>query len=961
MYSIEECSTLVNFFSTAMNGEQHQWDFDGNLSTIESTAVNPAHDFQQVGTFTVTHTVTDDCGNSSTTTQTIVIEECPGNLCDCPTVINAGAGTLLTDTNLPFSSLNNTGSCIAISGTLIVNTSTYRITGGEIQMLPGARIIIDDFRRLELDQVHLYGCDQMWQGIEINEGANLTLSRSLVEDAHWAVNASHQSSLDVFRSVFNKNYVGVYTPVTGGGSSQFVNMRLDRVAFQCTDDLLPRYTGQPGTSSSRSWAGVQLNNAQSIVIGGFWGTPAATIYNGLQHGIYLNNCFGIQIQEPRISNLIERAVGIYLNNSTQIVTDAAQMTGVNTGVLGWGSHPIIRNSTIDSDGGGVLLYNGAGRSAFIGNNRITSNRSCIELWHYTGSRAPVQVIQNTLYKRTATNAFAVYAAFCTSRLSIKDNPDITFEGGNGIWLSNSTGEITVENNTNIRYAGNASFIGSTGIHLDVVSGAQLFNNRVTTNGGQIFAGISACDSPGNLYCCNTVDNSFYGTLFNGGCMGTVFRNTDFGNHADGLVLGDAIIGLQDLHGNSWAGANCVQSDAFFYSNSSSVDVLRSQFITNSNLLPREYDFIQVFGGGTPQEWFLFEGNDPACSYYCNDPPHNPLLPPDGPCIHQISEEGINTIDNWAATALGSTNLLNEGIHNREQHRLLQKLNCLPHLLGQDADIDQFYQSSAGSTLEQFHSLRNGIHQLFAASADETLSSLYTQYHSLIQEIQAANEQLGFGAIEGTGTRDSLVEVLGGVSGQIDQIESMDWQSRLSYVDDLIAQNTVLDAAKVYELNERMINQIYLNTLAKGIHTFDTIQQNQINGVAAQCPLVGGRAVHQARALQALFAPQYYNDDEACANVLEDRALFKQSEKEDLLLKVYPNPAADVLYIQYEEEKQLDLTIDIYSLNGKSCLQQTFLTNQAISIATLPEGMYFYVIRDTEGTLVLRDKLLILRK
>ena len=225
--------------------------------------------------------------------QTITIEECPGNACNCPTVINAGAGTLLTDTNLPLNGLDNTGSCITINGTLIINVPGYQITGGEIQMQPGSRIIVDNFMRLELDDVYLHGCDQMWQGIDVRFFGNLTVDRSMIEDAHWAINARHNSSLEVSRTIFNKNYIGIHTPVTGGGAGQFVNARLFRVAFRCTEDLLPRYSGQPATSGNRGWAGIQLNNTQTFVIGGHWGQPGVNAYNGLQHGIYLDNCSNI--------------------------------------------------------------------------------------------------------------------------------------------------------------------------------------------------------------------------------------------------------------------------------------------------------------------------------------------------------------------------------------------------------------------------------------------------------------------------------------------------------------------------------------------------------------------------------------------------------------------------------------------------------------------------------------------
>ena len=961
MFSIEECTTVVNFFSTAMNGEEHEWDFDGDLSTVESTEENPSFDFLQFGTYTITHTVTDDCGGSSTFTQTITIEECPGNECNCPTVINAGEGTLLTDTNLPLNGLDNTGSCITINGTLIINVWGYRITGGEIQMQPGSRIIVDNLMRLELDDVDIYGCDQMWQGIDVRFFANLTMDRCMIEDAHWAINARNNSSLGVSRTIFNKNYIGIHTPVTGGGAGQFVNARLFRVAFRCTEDLIPRYAGQPATSGNRGWAGVQLNNTQSFVIGGYWGQPGVNAYNGLQHGIYLDNCSNIQIQRSGISNLVGQRTGIYIQNSTQVIADDVNISGVNTGISGQRAHPIIRNSQIDSDGDGILLLNGTGRSAFIGNNIIEADKSGIFMRDYTGNRGPVDIVQNTIQKRTTTPGYAVYIANCSSQLKIASNPTISFESGNGIWLTNTITETTIENNLNIRYTGSESQATGTGIHLGNVSGAQLYNNRVRTNGGNIVFGIAAFDSPGNLYCCNSVDNTRNGMLFSGGCAGTILRNTEFGNHADGLVLGDAVISLQDLHGNNWAGSNCTQTDAFFYSNVLSTDVLQSQFRTDQSFLPRGHNFIQVFGGGTPQEWFIFQGGDAACSYYCDETPHNPILPPEAPCTHLAFEAEINAINLWAAQALTATDELSEGIHNREQHRLLDKLDCLPQLHGENTTVDQFYQSAINAPLGAYHQMRSAINDLFMFEAnDETLTTLHTESDILISQINDLSTQIGYPAIAGSENlvtnRDSLIAELDSLLQNIEVLENSYHQNRIAQSTLLIADNNSFSEAKIYEINEKAVNEVFLSTIIIGNHQLNENQKFIIDAVANQCPLSGGIAVYRARAIQALYAPQDYNDRDLCQPPSQGQPRKITSNIKDNDFAIFPNPAQTFLNVQVPSESSLPVQLEIFGLDGKLWQQEAITQSSEIDISVLPEGVYLIRITDHKKELRFQDKL-----
>ena len=63
----------VNFTNTSVNGDSYFWEF-GDTQT--SSQFNPTHTYADEGTYTVTLTVTNDCG-SVQTTQTVTIENAP--------------------------------------------------------------------------------------------------------------------------------------------------------------------------------------------------------------------------------------------------------------------------------------------------------------------------------------------------------------------------------------------------------------------------------------------------------------------------------------------------------------------------------------------------------------------------------------------------------------------------------------------------------------------------------------------------------------------------------------------------------------------------------------------------------------------------------------------------------------------------------------------------------------------
>ncbi|HXP51172.1 MAG TPA: T9SS type A sorting domain-containing protein, partial [Bacteroidia bacterium] len=75
--------------------------------------------------------------------------------------------------------------------------------------------------------------------------------------------------------------------------------------------------------------------------------------------------------------------------------------------------------------------------------------------------------------------------------------------------------------------------------------------------------------------------------------------------------------------------------------------------------------------------------------------------------------------------------------------------------------------------------------------------------------------------------------------------------------------------------------------------------------------------------------------------------------------VYPNPAGNTLNIQLELQVNQVLNMCIYNSLGEVVKCETLKDNlSAISINTLPAGIYFYRISDTTGSLIKADKLMI---
>ncbi|MEO0312222.1 MAG: Secretion system C-terminal sorting domain [Bacteroidota bacterium] len=101
-----------------------------------------------------------------------------------------------------------------------------------------------------------------------------------------------------------------------------------------------------------------------------------------------------------------------------------------------------------------------------------------------------------------------------------------------------------------------------------------------------------------------------------------------------------------------------------------------------------------------------------------------------------------------------------------------------------------------------------------------------------------------------------------------------------------------------ETNQARVNNIYYNTIGSGADEITTAQADSILEIAIQCPLLGGNAVYEARALYLHYDADYeYNDELTClqAGIVMRK---KQVLKDGISATVFPNPAKDLATIKY---------------------------------------------------------------
>jgi len=107
-----------------------------------------------------------------------------------------------------------------------------------------------------------------------------------------------------------------------------------------------------------------------------------------------------------------------------------------------------------------------------------------------------------------------------------------------------------------------------------------------------------------------------------------------------------------------------------------------------------------------------------------------------------------------------------------------------------------------------------------------------------------------------------------------------------------------------------------------------------------------------------------------ANICEqgDENQYRSSEQiKDTLntkdadnLMLYPNPTNEILYVEINNDEDINYFFEIADLSGRIVLRENIReTKTRIDVSKLAKGSYIYSINDKSGNLLKTDKLIIM--
>ncbi|MBL0070318.1 MAG: hypothetical protein IPP34_00005 [Bacteroidetes bacterium] len=465
---------------------------------------------------------------------------------------------------------------IYIADSLVVS-DTLRFLQCELIMAAGSSInVVGASGILILEQTQVYGCDTMWQGINVSQQSQLRISESsLVADANIAVTARHKSVISIIHSNLMDNARNVFIPVTSGVTTNDVSLTMfgDSIGV-LKNQFLPRYNGQAAFGSI-PMSGVETNRWVGTI--GTTGLEKNVFFN-MMRGVVgkvsfvrcENNDFIDMLKDPNApTSTSDHGKGINVISESSQVASSLYVTANNYffnniyGIYTAKSKTTVRGVLMDTVRYGVHMRNCIDTlTADISSNTINAYFRGIDLMNNAGSDG-ILVWNNTLNIDSGASAARgismTETVFGNGNYKIEDNI-LTLNGADYGIFANAVEAPLITGNT--IYQNPLSVPNtSVGIAINGCDSAIVSCNTVisTYNMAQNLATGLRVDISNicNVFC-NSTDGHHRGIFFGGTNTGTNFKGNTIGTHYVGLYLNNAAVidqqppgGSSPFHGNVW--------------------------------------------------------------------------------------------------------------------------------------------------------------------------------------------------------------------------------------------------------------------------------------------------------------------------------------------------------------------------------------------------------------------------
>lgn len=177
----------------------------------------------------------------------------------------------------------------------------------------------------------------------------------------------------------------------------------------------------------------------------------------------------------------------------------------------------------------------------------------------------------------------------------------------------------------------------------------------------------------------------------------------------------------------------------------------------------------------------------------------------------------------------------------------------------------------------------------------------------------------------------------------------------------LTANSNISTTELIEANRKMVDEIYLTTIAKDVDTFTVVQASELFTIANQCPMLGGNAVYTARALYRLIDEMVEYDDQLLC--LPHGIIVKSiRQQQPTAMILLPNPAKDEVTLWLEQGLDGPGEFVVYNTLGAEVLRlllEAHAEQHTLGTTSLAPALYHYQVRSPAGVMG-TGKLIIVR-
>ena len=181
-------------------------------------------------------------------------------------------------------------------------------------------------------------------------------------------------------------------------------------------------------------------------------------------------------------------------------------------------------------------------------------------------------------------------------------------------------------------------------------------------------------------------------------------------------------------------------------------------------------------------------------------------------------------------------------------------------------------------------------------------------------------------------------------------------TRLLQIQNLLSLNDAISTPQTCAYNHKTVNSIVLNTLANDDIEISAANLATLTTIAGQCPVAGGDAVYEARAIVEQLTGQIFDDAALCA-AGPTQHRNEDGTNEAVNITLYPNPTTGLL--QWTGTEGQVVTFQVFDQLGVLVKEQK-ADNPQVDLSLLPNGLYFVRMTSSDGTLLVDQKVLLMK-